>query len=94
VPQSMVQPDTTIPRKPLLLQNLFDNLPKFHLTPKDDLLVTRKGDIAWTTFTWNLSAQQKDGTPIEADGRQTDIWEQRNGDWLIVHEHISSPASL
>jgi ketosteroid isomerase-like protein len=67
---------------------------KFHLTANDDVRATYKGDIAWTTFTWHLSAQLNNGTPIEADGRQTDIWEKRDGKWLIVHEHISSPANL
>ncbi|MCU0536654.1 MAG: DUF4440 domain-containing protein [Hydrococcus sp. Prado102] len=74
-------------------KNLFDKMPKFKLSANDDLRVTRKGDLAWTTFTWHLSAQLKDGTPIETDGRQTDIWEKRNGKWLIVHEHISAPVS-
>ena len=75
-------------------KNLFDRMPKFKLSAHDDVQLTRKGNIAWTTFTWHLSAEMKDGTPIEAEGRQTDIWEQRGSKWLIVHEHISSPVAL
>lgn len=75
-------------------KHLFDNMTKFHLTANDDVRTTRKGDIAWTTFTWHLSAKLNNGTPIETDGRQTDIWEKRAGNWLIVHEHISSPVNL
>jgi ketosteroid isomerase-like protein len=74
-------------------KNIFDKMPLFKLAANDDLRVTRKGDIAWTTFTWHFSAKLEDGTPLESDGRQTDIWEQRNGTWLIVHEHISEPVS-
>ena len=74
--------------------NLFDKMPKFILSANDDLHLTRRDNLAWTTFTWHLSAQLNDGTPIETDGRQTDIWEKQNDQWLIVHEHISTPVSL
>ncbi|MBE9046581.1 nuclear transport factor 2 family protein [Pleurocapsales cyanobacterium LEGE 10410] len=43
---------------------------------------------------WALPTLLNDGTPIETDGRQTDIWEKQNSEWLIVHEHISAPVSL
>jgi ketosteroid isomerase-like protein len=33
----------------------------------------------------------KDGKGLEADTRQTAIWEKRGGKWLIVHEHVSVP---
>ncbi|MEO1376217.1 MAG: DUF4440 domain-containing protein [Cyanobacteria bacterium J06635_10] len=75
-------------------KNLFDKMPKFKLQAKDDIQTHRQDNLAWTTFTWHLSAELKDGTPVETDGRQTDIWEKRNGKWLIVHEHISAPVSL
>jgi ketosteroid isomerase-like protein len=74
-------------------KNILDKMPQFKIAANDDLHVTRKGDIAWTTFTWHLWAKLEDGTPIESDGRQTDIWEKRNNTWLIVHEHISEPVS-
>ncbi len=74
--------------------NLFNKMPKFILSANDDLNLTRRDNLAWTTFTWHLSAELNDGTPLETDGRQTDIWEKHNGEWLIVHEHISAPVSL
>ena len=75
-------------------QHLFDNMPKFTLTANEDIQSHRQDNLAWTTFTWHLSAELNNGSPIEADGRQTDIWEKRDGKWLIVHQHISSPISL
>lgn len=75
-------------------KNLFDNMPKFTLKASDDIQSHRQDNLAWTTFTWHLSAELNDGTPIETDGRQTDIWEKRDGKWLIVHQHISSPVAL
>lgn len=26
--------------------------------------------------------------------RQTGIWEERNGNWVMIHEHLSAPSSL
>ncbi len=57
----------------------------------DDLKVTRRGTIAWTTRTLHLSANMKEGKPIDFDCRDTVIWENRGGKWLIVHEHVSAP---
>lgn len=61
------------------------------LTPNSDLKVTRRGNIAWTTVTFHLSAKQKSGGQMETDGRHTAIWERRAGKWLIIHEHFSAP---
>ena len=61
------------------------------LTPGNDLKVTRKGNIALATLTFHLAAKQKDGTPMEFDGRHTMVWEKRGAQWLIIHEHISKP---
>jgi ketosteroid isomerase-like protein len=72
-------------------KNFFDTSVSCKLIPNDDLQVTRKGDIAWTTLTFHLSAVLKDGNKLEVDARQTSIWEKRDGKWLIVHEHISAP---
>ncbi len=57
----------------------------------DDLKVTRRGNVAWTTRTMHLSAAMKEGKPLDFDGRDTVIWEKRGGRWLIVHEHFSAP---
>lgn len=61
------------------------------LTPNDDLKVTRRGAIVWTTVTFHLSAKPKAGGAMEVDCRHTAIWEKRGGKWLIVHEHVSAP---
>ena len=61
------------------------------LTPNDDLKVTQRGNIVWTTVTFHLSAQPKAGGAMELECRHTAIWEKRGGKWLIVHEHVSAP---
>jgi len=72
-------------------KNLFDAMASGALTPKDDLKVTRHGNIAWTSVTEHFSAKMKDGKAMELDVRHTAIWEKRGGKWLIVHEHVSAP---
>ena len=62
------------------------------LTPNDDLRVTQRGTVVWTTVTFHLSAKPKVvGPAMEVDCRHTAIWEKRGGKWLIVHEHVSAP---
>ncbi len=72
-------------------KNLLDNMASASLTHKDDLVVTRRGNVAWTTVTGHLSAKMKDGKAMEVDIRHTAIWEKRGGKWLIVHDHVSAP---
>jgi ketosteroid isomerase-like protein len=73
-------------------KNLFDGMASGALTAKDDLKVTRRGNIAWTSVTGHFSAKMKDGKAVEMDIRHTAIWEKRAGKWLIVHEHVSAPV--
>ena len=75
------------------LGGLLGGFETLKLTPHGDLKVTRRGNIAWTTVTFHLSAKQKSGGQMEADGRHTAIWEKRAGKWLIVHEHFSTPLT-
>jgi uncharacterized protein (TIGR02246 family) len=72
---------------------VLDSFASAKFTPHDDLPVTRRGAIAWTTVTWHLSGKKKTGQSVEMDGRHTVIWELRGGRWLIVHEHFSAPLS-
>ena len=70
---------------------LFQDFVTFRLVPNNDLTVTRRAKVAWTTMTLHISGKQKDGTEMERDARHTAIWEKSKGKWLIVHEHISVP---
>jgi ketosteroid isomerase-like protein len=63
------------------------------ITPNDDLKVTRRGNIAWTSETFHGVVNQKDGSHMDLTGRHTTIWEKRGGHWIIVHEHVSAPLA-
>ena len=72
-------------------RDFFDLMSSAKLVPNNDLKVTRRGNIAWTTLTFHLSAKPKAGGSMEIDARHTAVWENRGGKWLIVHEHVSAP---
>jgi len=70
---------------------VFANAASASIAPNDDLKVTRRGNIAWTSNTFHGTINQKDGTSMQLAGRHTAIWEKRGNEWIIVHEHVSAP---
>ena len=73
-------------------KNFFDTATSATLTPNmNDLKITRRGNVAWTTVTFRLSIAPKAGGTQALEARHTAIWERRGGHWLIVHEHVSVP---
>jgi ketosteroid isomerase-like protein len=73
------------------VKKLFATAASASFAANDDLKVTRKGNIAWTTSTFHGTINRKDGKTMQLQGRHTAIWEKRGGKWLIVHEHVSAP---
>ena len=72
-------------------KELFGNVASGSLTPGRDLKVTRRGTLAWTTVSLHFSEKTKDGKTTETQVRYTGIWEKRGANWLLVHEHLSTP---
>ena len=72
-------------------KELFGNMASGSLTPGKDLKVTRRGTLAWTTVSLHFSEKTKDGKTTETQVRYTGIWEKRGANWLLVHEHLSTP---
>jgi ketosteroid isomerase-like protein len=63
------------------------------LTAGKELKVTRRGMVAWTTVPMHLTEKSKDGKTFETDLRYTGIWEKRGANWVLVHEHLSTPMA-
>ena len=74
-----------------LKDSIPDTIISATFTMHDNLYVKCKNDIAWTVSSFHLSLKFKEGEEIEGDARQTVIWEKRDGKWLIVHLHESTP---
>ena len=64
------------------------------LKARDDLNVFRRGDLVWTTVLHDIVAQLEGGKELKFVQRQTGIWEEQDGDWVMIHEHLSAPSSL
>jgi len=76
-------------------QKLFlDTCKSMKFIPKGDDHLVRKGDVAWLTRTLRLSAETKEGKPLELDLRDTVVWARYGDKWLIAHEHVSVPLAL
>jgi len=72
-------------------KTFFDNMLSSRLEMHDDFKATRRGNVAWATVTFHLSARLKNAKKIETEGRYTAILEKDGDRWLIVHEHWSAP---
>jgi ketosteroid isomerase-like protein len=72
-------------------KELFADMVSGSLTAGKDLKVTRRGNIAWTTVSMHFSEKTRDGKTTETQVRYTGIWEKHGANWLLVHEHLSTP---
>jgi ketosteroid isomerase-like protein len=73
------------------LTMIMSNYPKFTVTLGDRFLVYRNGNVVWTVSTFNITGTLKNGSPIAGSGRNTLVWERVGDQWLIAHEHVSTP---
>jgi uncharacterized protein (TIGR02246 family) len=72
-------------------KELFANMASGSLTADKDLRVTRRGTLAWTIVSMHFSEKTKDGKTVDTQVRYTGIWEKHGRNWLLVHEHLSTP---
>ena len=61
-------------------------------TVNDDLTVHPQGDLVWATATISEQMTTLAGKIEMGNFRWTVIWENEDGKWLIVHEHVSAPV--
>ena len=58
-----------------------------------DVSVHVNGETAWAEFNWHfVGKQSKDGSAVQTDGRETQIYEKDGDRWQLVHAHYSSPV--
>jgi ketosteroid isomerase-like protein len=57
-----------------------------------DISVHVLGDAAWAEFYWHFDAKQSDGTPMQSDGRESQVYRKDGDRWALVHVHYSGPA--
>jgi uncharacterized protein (TIGR02246 family) len=64
---------------------------KFDIT---DLQVTADEVLGFSHSIQHVSGTDSKGQPIDLTVRVTDAYRKVNGNWLIVHEHVSVPVDL
>jgi ketosteroid isomerase-like protein len=58
-----------------------------------DVSIHVHGDSAWAEFYWHFHAKSiADGSAVESDGRETQIYNRSRPRWQLVHVHYSGPA--
>jgi len=62
-------------------------------TVNDDLAIHSQGDLVWATATIADQMTTTAGKVEMGNFRWTVIFENEDGKWLIVHEHVSEPRS-
>ena len=60
-------------------------------TVNDDLQIHKTGDSYWITATIAFELTHQSGKIDMGQFRWTAIFEKKDGQWLIVHEHVSEP---
>jgi ketosteroid isomerase-like protein len=60
-------------------------------TVNDDLAIHPHGDLVWATATIAEQMTTRAGKIEMGNFRWTGIFENEEGKWLIVHEHVSEP---
>lgn len=64
-----------------------------HLSPHD-IAIHLYGDSAVAEFYWDFAAKmKKDGSPVTTHGRETQVYERKQGAWRLVHVHYSPMPS-
>lgn len=56
---------------------------------EDNLQISVDGDLAVTTFSWIGGGKTKDEQEVKARQYGTHTWKRLNGEWRLVHEHLT-----
>jgi uncharacterized protein (TIGR02246 family) len=59
-----------------------------------DLAITANNDLAYSHSIQHVSGTDSKKQPFDLVVRVTDVYRKTNGNWLIVHEHVSVPVDL
>jgi uncharacterized protein (TIGR02246 family) len=69
----------------------FDGPITFELT---DLDITADDNLAYSHSIQRVVGTDKKGTKLDLTVRVTDAYKKINGNWLVIHEHVSVPVDL
>ena len=70
---------------------VLDSYKSAKFTVNDDASIHPHADLVWATATVKEEMTTKTGKVEMGNFRWTGVWENQDGKWLIVHEHVSAP---
>lgn len=73
------------------VKNVLSGYKSAKFTVNDDAAIHSQGDLVWATATVADEMTNKSGKVEMGNFRWTVIFENQDGKWMIVHEHISAP---
>ncbi len=71
------------------IERSFDTIENLGLTLNDDLRLVVGDGMALTTATGHISYRMKNNKNFESDIRFTGVWENKGGQWRLIHDHWS-----
>ena len=69
----------------------FNGAITFELT---DLDITTDDNLAYSHSIQRVAGTDKQGEKLDLTVRVTDVYKKINGNWLVIHEHVSVPVDL
>jgi ketosteroid isomerase-like protein len=61
----------------------------------DNVKVTTNGNMGLTTFTFKTEfTDRQTGKKYTEHAHASMVWEKQDGQWAIIHEHVSSPVRM
>lgn len=73
------------------VKGVLDGYQSAKFSVNDDAMIHAHGELVWGTATIKEEMTTKAGKVEMGNFRWTVIWENQDGKWLIVHEHVSAP---
>jgi uncharacterized protein (TIGR02246 family) len=59
-----------------------------------DLDITADDSLAFSHSIQRVAGTDKKGNKVDLTVRVTDVYKKINGNWLVIHEHVSVPVDL
>ena len=68
---------------------VMENFSYWEIQLEDNLTISIDGNLAVTTFSWVGGGKAQDGQEVKARQYGTHTWKRLNGEWRLVHEHLT-----
>ena len=73
------------------MQAVYPDFAELVMISRDDLRTFRRGDLVWTVNLQDVHVCDRVGNRTSSIQRQTAIWEERNGAWVMLYERLATP---